>query len=317
MKKIYIKFVDYWKNHNLKDDILYKWLCANYEVELSDNPDYIIYSCFGYEHLKYDCVRIFYTGENVAPNFNECDYAISFEKLEYGDRHICMPNFFKYNKEINMIENRCLNLDKDVLQRKFCCFVVSNGNADPIRQEAFEKLNEYKTVDSGGRFMNNIGGPVEDKLSFQANYKFALAFENGSHRGYTTEKILQAFASGVVPIYWGDPAVGDYFNKKAFINVTDFKSLDEAIEYVRFLDLNDDKYLTMLQSDVWSSKYIYEKKIEELNIFLKNIFEQEYLCAYRRNNSNLSKQYEKNIVEWINMKNSKRTILERLLNIRR
>lgn len=317
MKKIYIKFVDYWKNHHLEEDILYRWLCTHYDVELSDNPDYIIYSCFGYEHLKYDCIRIFYTGENVAPNFNECDYAISFEKIEFEDRHICMPNFFKYKREISMIANRTNKLKEDVLQRKFCCFVVSNGNADSIRQEAFEKLNEYKKVDSGGRFMNNIGGPVEDKLGFQANYKFALAFENSAHKGYTTEKILQAFASGVVPIYWGDPNVCDYFNREAFINIGDFTSLDEAIEYIRFVDSNDNNYLSMLQSNVWSKDYIYENKMKELDVFLKNIFEQDYYSAYRRNNSNLSKQYEKNIIEWTSVKNSRKSILGRLLNIKR
>ena len=313
MKRIRVKFVDYWPNHHLEEDILYKWLCSHYEVELCDNPDYIIYSCFGYEHLNYDCIRIFYTGENVAPNFNECDYAISFERISFKDRHICMPNFFKYKKEIDIIANRIKQGEKEALERKFCCFVVSNGNADTIRQQAFEKLSMYKRVDSGGRFMNNIGGTVEDKLKFQSNYKFALAFENGSHKGYTTEKILQAYASGVVPIYWGDPEVYEYFNKHSFINVMDFASLEDAIEYVQLVDGNNEKYLAMLYSDVWSDNCIYEQKMDELDKFLENIFEQDFLCAFRRNRSNLSIQYEKNIIGWLNKKEPRKGILERLL----
>ena len=86
---------------------------------------------------------------------------------------------------------------------EFCSFVVSNNNASPERDIIFDKLSEYKKVSSGGRYRNHVGGPVSDKLEFQRKHKFAIAFENCSQPGYSTEKILEAFAARTVPIYWG------------------------------------------------------------------------------------------------------------------
>lgn len=42
-----------------------------------------------------------------------------------------------------------------------------------------------------------------DKLETIRNYKFALCFENGSYPGYITEKIIDCFVAGVIPIYEG------------------------------------------------------------------------------------------------------------------
>ena len=79
----------------------------------------------------------------------------------------------------------------------------------------FDKLSTYKQVSSGGRFRNNIGGAVADKKAFQADHKFAIAFENTSYDGYCTEKLMEAFAAGTIPIYWGDPNVAKDFNPES------------------------------------------------------------------------------------------------------
>ena len=79
-RTIKIQFVDFWDGFNKHDNEFVTVLKEKYEVNLSDNPDYLFYSGFGFQHLKYNCIRIFYTGECITPNFNECDYAISFDK---------------------------------------------------------------------------------------------------------------------------------------------------------------------------------------------------------------------------------------------
>jgi hypothetical protein len=37
-------------------------------------------------------------------------------------------------------------------------------------------------------------------------YNFVIAFENTDHPGYITEKIVDAFKAGTVPLYWGGGA---------------------------------------------------------------------------------------------------------------
>lgn len=299
MKKIKIKFVDYWPNHHLTEDIIYRWLSNHYEIELSEQPEYVIYSCFGYEHLKYDCVRIFYTAENFAPDFNECDYALCFEKMKFGDRCMELPNFFKYRKEIEVINSaERKESDSELLERGFCSYVVSNGCGNKIREDAFDELAKYKEIASGGRFKNNVGGPIEDKIEFQKKYKFALTFENSSHIGYTTEKILQAFASRTVPIYWGDPQVTDYFNPNAFVNVMNFSCLKEALKYVEELDCDDKRYLQYVRQCPWREANVYSNKMMEFDAFMSNIIEQDYDKAFRRNMSAMSDQSAKNVCIW-------------------
>jgi len=45
--------------------------------------------------------------------------------------------------------------------------------------------------------------PVEDKNSLCSNYLYAFCPENSYFPGYVTEKLVQAYMSGCIPIYWG------------------------------------------------------------------------------------------------------------------
>ena len=70
MKTIKINYVDYHKDYDFRDDLIYHILSKRYNVKFSDNPDYVFYSCFGFEHLNVsdDCVVIFVTGEEIEIN---------------------------------------------------------------------------------------------------------------------------------------------------------------------------------------------------------------------------------------------------------
>jgi len=50
-----------------------------------------------------------------------------------------------------------------------------------------------------------------------SRYRYALVMENSDSPGYVSEKILHAFLSGTVPIYYGSRFVFEIFNAKAFI----------------------------------------------------------------------------------------------------
>ncbi|WP_300449474.1 glycosyltransferase family 10 [uncultured Helicobacter sp.] len=161
---------------------------------------------FGVEHIHYDCVRIFYTGENITPNFNICDYAIGFEHIQFLDRYIRYPLYLFYEADFEKALHKHENISSKTLQNKtrFCNFIVSNGRADPLREATFRALNAYKKVDSTGKYLNNIGGAIKDKFAFQQQCLFSLCFENSSTPGYLTEKLIQAAAAQTIPIYWGD-----------------------------------------------------------------------------------------------------------------
>lgn len=280
-KKIKIKFVDFWNGFEQQSNDFLEALKKNYEVDISDNPDYLFYSGFGFDHLKYNCIRIFFTGECITPNFNECDYAIAFDRISFGDRYLRLPlyNIFQYKKEYDSLLSRP-SFAKENLEKKsgFCSFVVSNCFADDVRAIFFDKLSQYKKVSSGGRFRNNIGGAVADKNVFQGDHKFAIAFENTSYDGYCTEKLMEAFAAGCVPIYYGDTNVAKDFNPKSFINAHDYASIDEVVERVKQIDQDDELYLLIRNE----SPLVGDNTNNGLEQFLCHIVDQEYKFALRR-----------------------------------
>ena len=59
--------------------------------------------------------------------------------------------------------------------------------------------------------------------------------ENTISEGYVTEKILNAFLAGSIPIYYGDKLAKEIFNPDSFVNITDFESIEHCAEYVSSL----------------------------------------------------------------------------------
>lgn len=299
MKKIRIAFKDYWADFPQKreDYLILRILRKHYEVEISDDPDYVFFSAMGNTHWSVPdrCVKIFHTGENLAPDFNACDYAIGFEWMEYGDRYIRFPLYLFYDRALldRMLHKHELPEGWDLSMEKpaFCSFVVSNPD-NPARNEAYRILSGYKKVDSGGRYLNNVGGPVDDKLAFDKGHKFSLCYENGSHPGYTTEKLVEALAARTVPLYWGDPEVSRIFNPSSFVDLTGYSSLEEALPLIEELDRNDSRYLQMLREPALRADApSLEEEYARLEAWLLQIFEQPLEKAYRRNRNNQGQYY--------------------------
>lgn len=316
---IKIAFVDFWDDFDIYNNFIVEALNRITEVEVIDvkleptrrnEVQYLFCSCFSTEFLQYDCIRIFYTGENSFPDFNLYDYAIGFEYATVSDRYLRYPLAIAYYKDVLYMLNdnlRTINSKSIIFDKKFCAMVVSNGmSADKTRETIFDGLSEYKGVDSGGRFRNNINAPegVPNKIEFMKNYKFSLAIENVSHPGYITEKIFESYAAGTVPIYWGDPKVDCYFNEESFINCMKYDSMTDLLEHVKLVNENDEIYYKMVTAPILKNKSndfmsVIESYENKLTAFLSNILNQEYEQAYRRNKFGWCFNYERNLVRLI------------------
>lgn len=257
MTDITVKFVDFWRGFDPDENFLLDLLRVKYNVTVlhcdncTDKPQVLFFSAFGNKHLEYsDCIKIYFTGENDVPDFNLCDYAISFHNIGFDHRHLRYPLYATYSEYDVIKKGLHLPLDdQELLQRDFCSVVISNiTTSDPMREDIWLKLDAYRPVASGGRYRNNIGAPVDDKTEFISRFKFNLALENSMVDNYTTEKIVESFAAYTVPVYWGNKNVGKEFNKEAFIDVSDFATVDRAVDYIKAIDKDDDAYLAMLHA---------------------------------------------------------------------
>jgi hypothetical protein len=242
---IKVRYVDFWPDSEtcpIRRN-LHALLSRDFDLELSEQPDFLFYSCFGRAYRRYDCIRIFYSGENVRPKFHECDYALSFD-FPTTERNYRLPLYKLYPEFTLLKEPRRADsvLAED---RDFCSFLSSNPRAR-VRNQFFRRLRAYRPIASGGRVLNNLGAEVENKMDFLRRHKFAIAFENSAHPGYTTEKLLHALVSQAVPIYWGNPLVGRDFNTRSFVNCHDYPNFDAVIEEVKRIDKDDKLYRSYL-----------------------------------------------------------------------
>ncbi|MEP2775476.1 MAG: glycosyltransferase family 10 [Luteolibacter sp.] len=266
--------------------------------------DYVFHSGNGngYDILRCPGVRIYHGGECVVPDFNISDYAMAFEHMDYADRNCWMPLLRMYPSAYASLTAARPDPDRLLAEKTdFCSYVVSNlDDSAPERIEIFEKLSAYKPVLSGGKWRNNVGGRVADKIAFQSKSRFVIAFENFSYPGYLTEKFAEAAQSNAVPIYWGDPLVASVFNPKAFVNCHDFPDLDAVVAEVRAIDSDETRYRSMLAEPWFPDGREPENLTAEFyGKFLANIFDQPHEQAYRRNRSRWGKKYEKRLTTMV------------------
>jgi len=275
---IKINFTDFWSTFNPQDNYFTSILSPYFNLEISEQPDFLIYSVFGNAYEEFKGIRIFYTAENVRPDFRVCDFALSFDYKEHP-RHLRLPlcsyvlSDTYYNPNALKLTG-LRNLEEIIKGKtKFCSFLVNNPNAKE-RIEFFKELSKYKKVDSAGKVMYNMETPHKrvKLFPFLSPYKFNICFENTAFPGYTTEKIINAMLSNCIPIYWGDPLVHEVFNTKSFINVQDYATYQEAIEHIIEIDNDETLYRQYL-----TEPYIYEseevfRKTSEVIAFFTNIF---------------------------------------------
>jgi len=201
-------------------------LTAIYQFEESSDPDFIVFGPYGNDvPPKGDYIRIGYFCENIKPDLSICEWAFGIPL----EKDINRPNYghiqwHGLNPQL-LVKPPDYNADKILASKtKFCNFLYSNKI--PYREAFFKRLSEYKRVDAPGASMNNMpgidsiykGDRWEAKRSFLSTYKFTIAFESDIFPGYQTEKLYDAMRADSLPIYCGDPSIGNTFNTKSFVN---------------------------------------------------------------------------------------------------
>ena len=133
-----------------------------------------------------------------------------------------------------------LKMRKELLgipKSRFCCFVSSHKNSKLFPGERFRILTEVSRlgrVDSAGAVDNNCGylAPYgNDYFKWIASYKFMICPENSMAEGYVTEKPLQTYISGTIPIYAG--GYSKILNKYALIDAMEPNYLDYTDSLLR------------------------------------------------------------------------------------
>ena len=283
-RKIYVKYMDFWPAFKLEKFDVHKILLEKYEVIESETPDYVIFGQIGGGNSgienRINCVKLFLTIENRDPNFSKTDYAIGLHYIENGDRYFRKPTETFELTNIKTVYNVIKEENIDISKKKFCAWVVSNGGG-VVRNHFFDELSNYKTVDSGGRFRNNIGGRVTNKKKFLSNYKFSICFENSKTAGYISEKLVDSFKAGTIPIYYGDDTVLELLNNRSYIHVKDEDDFKEKIELIKKIDNNDTLYNEIIREKIVIDDTRYDREVQKYKDFIYHIIDQDKEKAKR------------------------------------
>mmetsp|Transcript_69689 Transcript_69689/g.167279 ORF Transcript_69689/g.167279 Transcript_69689/m.167279 type:complete len:834 (-) Transcript_69689:53-2554(-) len=90
----------------------------------------------------------------------------------------------------------------------------------------------------------------DDAVEKYLAYKFAIVFENRMSENYVTEKIVNAFLAGAIPIYWGSPLVLEIFNPAAFVYVNNYPSFEAVVRAVLAIDASPELYRAMATAPI-------------------------------------------------------------------
>lgn len=273
--KIAIKYQFPFFHDTLFFRLLSKLTPNGIEITSPVNADIIIYGPFGRD-LKafgpfvkrknkkglvklpkrtYQPLHVFHTIESERPS-DIYDYSITFDYMQNQSNHFRLPYWLesidweheglgrgqhpRISRRIT-IEELMSPLGDEFTRRNGKCAAFFGHLREP-RATFMEVLANRIEIDGYGRAFDLSVKSAEksgiDKDAVLKEYSYCLCPENSIYPGYYTEKILEAFAAGCLPISWADSNVADDFNPDSFINLLPFAS----VGYEKSLNqLNDPK----------------------------------------------------------------------------
>ena len=259
--RLRIAFADFWPGFNRTDNRIWNALATRYVLELVTElqcADLLIFGDFGNAHWDFRGRKVYLTGENMLPDFDQCDLAFTPAEIPADTRAVRLPYYAQIIADpASLLRPPGYAATRHLSRADFCTFVASNPMCRP-RNKLFKALHRKRPVHSGGKLFNNTGGPITDKMAFLREARFNIACENSSSPGYITEKLLDALNAQTIPIYWGAPDVDRDFDPRCMINVRDYAGLDELAEAVLRIDQDEAARLCFLQAPIFPHNTIPE-----------------------------------------------------------
>jgi len=267
------RFINYHINNKYNRKVyFYNTFVAPKFLRKKENGIKIFFASENLEpYLKYinvkeseDVTRANQYFNHIRNNFK--DYAINEVDLTIGcfvnkksDKYIRLPGWilylFKPESTYEDIKEKIYQVNNIQKIPKYGKATVINSHDKwGTRSKICDDIKEYIDIEYAGRWRNNTNDLKikynDDKIKYMSNFKFNICAENMDASEYVTEKLIQAFMAGTVPIYHG-----------AFNNpCPDFILRDGII----FWDYNDDNYYNLkLLSELIQNENLYFKFLNQ------------------------------------------------------
>ena len=194
----------------------------------------------------------------IEQNNKLYDFVLTFDEyfLSKGQNYLYYPH------------GRCwINHYKETKKENKISTIASGKNTTEGHQLRHKIISKYRDdISVYGHGYN----PVEFKEESLLKYMYSITIENCRQPGYWTEKIVDCFASKSIPLFWGDDAVNDYFDKEGIIY---FENEEELGNIIKDLKENGKEiYNSKKEAIEYNFKKVEEYRIPEDWMYLNYPF---------------------------------------------
>lgn len=199
-----------------------------------DNYDVAVYvdrMCFVIpkDNSKINCAWLIeppiINGENyieIIKNKNDYKYIFTHHKnlLSQSDNVVYVPHGGTWLREedINIHE-----------KSKLVSCIFSWKNWNPYHRMRFRVFDRLKNDNRLDFFGTGCEKPLDFKIDGLKDYMFSIIIENSIESDYFTEKLLDCFLSGTIPIYVGSKSTSNYFDENGIIYFEGDEDLPEIL----------------------------------------------------------------------------------------
>lgn len=119
--------------------------------------------------------------------------------------------------------------DLDLTKTAMCSLIASAKRALEGHELRHAVVDWLRQTGQPVEIMGRGYRPFADKSEGLAPYRYSVVIENVRERNYFSEKLIDALLCETVPIYWGCPNIGDFFDPGAMIPCTSLQEVQQAI----------------------------------------------------------------------------------------
>lgn len=199
-------------------------------------------------------------------NINSCDLIVSINAVKnYNKKFVnwlyepesIIGNAYAIasNSQNTIITHRTQKLFKNqiIIPPCFPSWIDETDRKIYTKTKLISMIASTKIMCQGHNFRQNVADKNKNNLNLYGfgrsnalnkkidglkDYMFSVAMENSIYDTYYTEKILDCFLTGTIPIYWGTSKIVDIFDKDGILFLNSDGSLPEISETIYHSKIN-------------------------------------------------------------------------------
>jgi hypothetical protein len=148
------------------------------------------------------------------------------------------PNFRPWEtwpiKPLPLADPHANPMECDISLKKFQVSFITSSKVSTtghrLRQEIYEKLPSC--INGMPVFKHRSPPYIPSKRALLDEYQYFITPQNASQENWFDDKIIDALVAKTIPLYWGCPNLGDFFNMDGILH---FKTYDEMLHMLENL----------------------------------------------------------------------------------